>query len=170
MKGAAIVLLLVGILCGSSHGAMLERGTREVSVSGSLEQDDSTILTLVLTGGYFIRDNLEAGGSFELETAGRAYTQTHAGGLLEWNWNTKLPVVPYVGSYLGIVYATVETEGSDLAFELSGWAGAKCYLVENLAFGAQLQMWLATDDIYLTGNNEYGAMEWGFVLRTSFYF
>jgi hypothetical protein len=170
MKRVAIVCMLVAVLCGRSWGAMLVEGTREVSASGSLEQDDSTILTLAFTGGYFIRRALEVGGSLELETAGRAYTQTHVGGLLEWNWDTHLPVVPYVGTYVGLVYATVQDAGSDMAGEWSGWGGAKCYLLENLAFGAQIQIWMATNDIYLTGTHEYGSSEWGFVLRTCFYF
>lgn len=175
MKRLAVALGLVGFLSGQSPAAMLGEGTREVSVSGSLEQDDSTILTLAFTGGYFVRHALEVGGAIELETAGSAYTQTHFGGFAEWNWDTKLPVIPYAGTYLGAVYANVRDEGSDTAMEWSGWGGAKCYLMENLAFGAQLQFWMATDRIYATGSDghghtEYGSSEWGFILRTSFYF
>ena len=170
MKRIAIVCILTGFLCGASRGAMLGGGTREVSVSGSLDQDDTTILTLAFTGGYFIQNALEVGGSLELETAGRAYTRTHAGGFVEWNWDTKLPIVPYLGTYVGVVYASLEDEASNTAFEWSGWGGAKCYLLENLAFGAQMQVWMANDDIYVTGIGEHGSSEWGFVLRTSFYF
>lgn len=170
MKRVEFALLVAVLLCGSASGAMLSEGTREVSISGKLEQDETTVLTLALRGGYFFRYAVEGGGIFEIETAGSSYTQTRIGGFVEWNWDTELPVIPYAGTYAGIVHASVRGEGSDLAVECSGWAGAKCYLLENLAFGAQIQVWLATDDIYLTGSNDYGATEWSFILRTSFYF
>jgi len=170
MKKTAVVGMLVGVLCGPSVGAMLGEGTRDVTVSGSLMERDSTRAEFALTGGYFIRHALEVGGAMELVTSGSEYTRTHLGGLIEWNWDTKLPVVPYVGTYLGVVYASAEDKGSDMALELSGWAGAKCFVVENLAFGVQFQMWLATDDVYMTGTDDYGRSEGGIVLRTCFYF
>jgi hypothetical protein len=174
VKRFGIVVAAVVLAATQGMAAMLSQGTRELSLTGEASDNgDGMDLTLEASGGYFFMENIEGGGQVGVTYSDRddfttmLMTMGVAG---EYNYPVPdLLVVPYGGVGAAIGYWSWETDhadDSDVVLILSGWVGAKYYVVESLAIGCQLEMDFATDDIYDDGDS----MDWKFMLRTSFYF
>lgn len=175
MKRFGMLAAMAVVLAASqSMAAMLDQGTREVGLSGDLSDNgDGFDMNLEAFGGYFFMDKIEAGGRVTVaysdrdDLAAMLLTLGIAG---EYNYPVpELPVVPYGGAGVGVGYWSREVDradNSDMVFILSGWVGAKYFIVESLAIGCQFEVNVATDDIYDDGDSA----DWHILLRTSYYF
>jgi len=174
MKRFGLIAAAIVLAATQGMAAMLAEGTRELGVTGELSDNgDGMDMTLKLLGGYFFMNNIEAGGvvTHEYHSYGDlTRLVTTAGVMGEYNYpRPELPVIPYGGVGAGVAYWSMDNghaDDSDIAFILSGWVGAKYYVVESLAIGCQFEVDIATDDIYDDGDS----MDWKFMLRTNFYF
>ena len=168
--------LVIAMLCVTQvFGAMLGAGTRTLSVAGSVDKDSEVNINLSCMGGYFIMDNVEVGFMGALGWLdGGDWLTLGVGVFGEYNYplGEGSPIVPYAGAAAAIQHWSVDNDfadDSETAIEVAGYGGAKYYLVENLAIGAEVRVLLATEDIYV-GDDEMEAMDIVGLLRTTFYF
>jgi hypothetical protein len=184
----AIGVLVTGLVVTSQLVAApkLNEGTRELGVSGILGDTDGGIeMGVDAKAGYFMLDGLEAGvkvgwSYHSTDPDGSDYETSSAqfdvGAFGEYNFIIpNAPVVPYVGVGASIGYWSTETDAAGSAHDyddssfiliLSGWGGAKFFVVDSLSIGCQFELDIASDDIYDGGDS----MDWKFVLRTDYYF
>jgi len=175
MKRIIFALVISMVCMTQAFGAMLSQGTRELSVAGRIDQTDEMNVVIGVGGGYFVRDNVEAGVNVALSWLdGGDLLAFNAGVFGEYNivLGAVPNVVPYVGASAGFIHMAIDTDladDSETAIELIGYGGVKYYVVENLAIGTALRVMFATEDLYF-GDDEMEAMDWDIILRTSFYF
>ena len=175
MKRSLFTLVITMLCVTQGFGAMLGAGTRTLSVAGSVNQTSETDIDLSCMGGYFIRDNIEVGCAGGLGWRdGGDFLTLFAGVFGEYNYLLAAdnPVVPFAGASVGVAHWSFDDgtfDESETAIEVTGYGGAKYYLVENLAIGAELRVMVATEDIYV-GDDEMEGMDIVGLLRTSFYF
>lgn len=181
-------LLVAGFVVASQVIAApkLNEGTRQLGVSGELSDVEGGFATsLSGSGGYFLMDNVEVGVRANL-----SYTSSEegefestdmnlgAGAFGEYNFIVpNLPIIPYAGAGVGLTYWSWENKShghseddSKVVFVLSGWGGAKYFVVDTLAIGLQFEVDVASDDIYDANAEGADSMDWKFMLRTDFYF
>ncbi len=185
MKSNFYVAILTAFCVSQAFSAQLVSGTRQLSVGGSIDQTDKLNLRLNGNAGYFIMDQMEVGilGEWSM-LHGNDITTISAGAFSEYNilLADTDEIVPYLGASLSLKYASYDIAGnkdphlpntidqSNSALELCGYAGARYFMVENLAIGSALRLFFATDDIYYSDNGKFDAFNWDIILNTSFYF
>jgi len=156
-----------------AFGAMLAEGTRQISATGNITDTTDINVTLGVTAGYFVMDNLEIGTVCDVAALdGGDVTRWGVGAYGEYNFAISESVVPFVGLAAGYEYVSIDTafaDDSDSAFEIVGYGGVKYYIVENLAIGTAIRFMAASEDVYV-GDGEMEATDWDIILRTSFYF
>ena len=175
MKRTLFALVIAAFCVTQAFGAMLSAGTRTLSVAGSINQTDELNIDLSCLGGYFIMDNVEVGclgGVSWLD--GGDWLAIGVGVFGEYNFPLQegSPIVPYAGAAAAIQHVSFDVgddDDSDTAIEINGYGGAKYYLVESLAIGAEVRVMVATEDIYF-GDGEMESMDIIGLLRTTFYF
>jgi opacity protein-like surface antigen len=137
---------------------LLDDGTQELSVSGTIDIPESDEIDYDIEGsyGYFLRDGLEVGveiSGSDLDGADRI----EIGGFTEYNFRRDQTLVPYVGGGLGIASASFdETINLDtpiddedgLVFNVEG--GVKFFFVPYLAVSASIDFSVATEDLFET--------------------
>ncbi len=172
----SLFAFVVAMLCVTQvFGAMLGAGTRTLSVAGSIDQTDELNIALSCMCGYFVRDNVEGGCFGDIAwLEGGDLLSVGAGVFGEYNFPLEQgsPIVPYAGAAAALQHLSIDTDfmdESDTAIEIAGYGGAKYYLIENLAIGAEIRGMVATEDIYL-GDDEMESVNIVGLLRTSFYF
>ncbi len=166
----AVGLTILGMAV-QSYGAMIGAGTKEFRISGRCDTDDDLNISLECGVGYFFMSGVEAGMAGTISYTGSDdmdLTQLGLAGFGEYNYDTGTEMIPFAGATAGFKYWDLMTE-SDVVLECSIYAGAKYYLMESLSLGMQLQVWMATDDIYV-GDEEFTSTDWALVLSTRFYF
>ena len=175
MKRSLFALVIATFCVTQVFGAMLNAGTRTLSVAGRIDKDEDVNAALSCMGGYFVMDNVEVGALASVGwLAGGDLITIGAGVYGEYNLVLQegSPIVPYVGAQGAFAHVSFDDgdfDDSETAIELMGWGGAKFYLVENLAIGAALRVMVATEDIYF-GDGEMDSTDWDIILRTTFYF
>ena len=179
--------VLAVLLCAGdmTYGAMLSAGTRQLTVSGRLDQTEQVNFSLTGNAGYFIQDQLEVGVLGGLEMLhGNDVTTFAVGGFSEYNFllRDNENIVPFIGGSLSLKYASYDIAGnvdphlpnlidqSDFVIEIGGYAGARYFIMENFAIGSAVRLFFATGDIYFGDNAEFEAFDMDVVLNTSFYF
>jgi len=175
MKRIIFALAVTSICVSQTFGAMLSEGTRELQVSGRIDETEEFNFNLGVGAGYFIMDNVEIGSAL-------IWDMVHGGDLLNINFSVfgeynfpiaDLPnLVPYVGASAGLQYTSIdwgEEDTSDTALAVSGYGGLKYFVVENLAIGTAVRIFIATDDVYVDDTG-YDNTDWDVVVNTSFYF
>lgn len=147
-----MVAVLAVMLAGSAPASLLPAGTTELGVSGLLDFDTpaDTLITLDLSYGYFVQDNIEAGMSAYFRNDDN-YTLWSVGLFGEYNFDIGTGMMPFMGLDLSLAHAEggIPERESD-AVILGARGGAKYFVTEFLALSAQLVLEAATDDIFLT--------------------
>lgn len=149
MKKALAVLMSMAV---TSFGAMLQEGTRELGLAGSLDiaSADGTAIDLSASYGYFIADGLEIGVSgFWADSD--SVTSIGLGAFAEYHFATDSNLVPYVG--VGAGWGKTEIDIGDFsadddALVIAGEAGVKYFFVENIAISLAYVFEWATEDIF----------------------
>jgi len=159
------ILCLCGLLMIASTGyaqqttPMLDRGTKELSVSGRLELPDFEKIDYDIdtSYGYFFQDGWEVGVQLAASDFGGT-DRLDVTGFTEYNFNRESNIVPYVGGALGL--ATVDFDdglGLDSDLDDDGWifnveTGIKWFLRPYMAITTSIDFKVATDDIFATGD------------------
>lgn len=151
-----IAALLVVALAGSSYGAMLSAGTREIKVAGLVDFDtaDETLVIAQFFYGQFVMDYIEVGlrASF---TDSDSQTSWGIGAAAEYNFDLGTEMVPYVGVGVGITDVEVQDLQDDSAIVGSVEGGAKFFLAENIALSGAIVLEWATEDIYQEEEDDF---------------
>lgn len=163
-------LLGASCLAASTHSfaqdsdwtPMLDKGTKEVSVSGRLEFPDFEKIDydLDLSYGYFLRDGWEIGAQLGAADFG-GVDRLDVGIFTEYNFNRDSHWVPYVGAAIGLGSVSfddgdfdTETDLNDdegAVFDLE--AGVKWFVRPYMAISTAINFQLATDDVFATDNS-----------------
>lgn len=167
--------LVILVLAVQADAIMLNRGVRTLSVNGYLNYTTDLNLELAAKGGRFIKDFVQIGaigslawieGGDLLLLGGGAFGEISVPMYDHQLW------VPYYGGTCSLLYADLDTvwgESKDIVLQVSGYGGIKYFLLDNLAIGSDLEVKLATSDIYL-GNKKMRNFDWIINLSTRFYF
>jgi hypothetical protein len=141
---------------------MLQRGTQEIGLSGSLDfqQQSDVVIDLAARYGYFLYNNLEIGGFAEIAGDLESSFRYGFGGFAEYHFpyafGKASSLVPYVGGDVGLSFAHSDfTEDND-ALVFRPRVGLKWFFRENLAIDANLFVAVATDDLF---ENRRGHLE-----------
>ena len=137
---------------------MLERGTQELSLSGTLDLPDLDELDYDIEGsyGYFFRDGWEAGVAVSAADLG-GQDRIEVGAFTEYNFRRNQTLVPYVGGGLGIISAdfgddvvlgTPIDDEDGLVFNVEG--GVKFFLRRYMAISASIAFKVSTEDVFET--------------------
>ena len=103
-----------------------------------------------------------------MATRGSDDTRLQAGLFGEYNFDMGTYFVPYVG--LGADLGWWDSDmGDDSYVAFSAWGGGKYFLVEDLAIACQLQLWAASEVVYL-GDGRVENTDWALVLSTRYLF
>lgn len=140
-------LIILGAVNASAF--MLQQGTKEVGVDGTFDVDspDGSLLSADVRMGRFIQYGWLLGGELSLRNSD-SVTLIGGTGFSEWNFPMDSALVPFLGARLGLATADVDGVGSETALIVGGEAGGKLFLAENVAVSLQLNLDLATSDIF----------------------
>ena len=160
-----LVAAMVMALAVTASGQMLSAGTSELKVEGGIDFDtsDGTLIDFGILYGMYIYDYLEGGLALRL-TDSDSITVWRIGVFGQYDFDLGTELVPYLGAGLSLASyeATYDTvvvmadgtsvrsseEESDNAIVLSGTAGVKFYIAENVAISTALVLEWASEDIY----------------------
>ncbi len=151
------VFLALTVLATAAQAASLKQGTREIGVSGLLDPSGGDGADIMLAGsyGYFIQDNIEVGGGAGYADISISTTYSLYG-FGEYNFDLGGPMVPFAGAQLGWAKTEVDLglfEVDQDAVELALYGGAKYFLAENIAISGQLNLKVASEDIYVNDDD-----------------
>lgn len=156
---------------------MLDRGTKEISVSGRIEFPDWEEIDYDLDGsyGYFVRDGWEVGTQIGAADFGDV-DRVDVGLFTEYNFNRRKRWVPYIGAALGVGSVSFDDSfdaGSDLD-DGDGWVfevetGVKWFIRPYMAISTAINFQVATDDIFATDDNIEDNLS-TFLIGMRFYF
>lgn len=142
------LILLIALLGATAHAAALKADTQEFRAGGVFEPTSvaGSHFSTDLTYGYFVADEFEVGGHIKF-SHDDASSLFGAGPFIEYNFDLGSEFVPFVGVALDFASGDAHDQ-SRSAFALTGFAGGKFFLTENIAIGARIEMSVATDKIY----------------------
>lgn len=153
--GSFIIPLIAGTAWAQDEEPMLDRGTRELSISGQIDVPDLDEIDydLDFSYGYFFRDGWEAGIRISAADFGGADRAALAG-FTEFNFNRGGKWVPFIGGGLGLISADFEDEISlqseldedGVVFNVEG--GGKYFVRSYMAISLSIDFQLATEDIF----------------------
>lgn len=141
---------------------MLDKGTKEITVSGRLEFPDFDQLDYDLEGsyGYFLRDGWEIGAQVGAADSS-GVDRIDAGVFTEYNFNRQKRWVPYVGAAIGLGSVSfddgdIDTEtdlddGDGLVFDIE--TGIKWFVRPYMAISTAINFQFATDDVFATDDS-----------------
>ena len=170
LKGLVLLPLTIGAASALAASPMLNEGTQEIGLDGTLDFEyvDDFLIDINGSYGYFIQDNLEVGGvvGFTMSDNVEEYT---AGAFAEYNFTTGTQWVPYVGAAAEYAYASVANE-DESAFNFQVAGGVKYFIHPQVAFNVEVNYNMATEDIYVNENLEAQSDETNIIFGTSFYY
>jgi len=142
---ASLVVVLCAVMTVSA--AKLDKGTQELSVSGSAQDLDELQYEINVGYGYFIAPGLKFGGVVGYEAQDKD-SALRAGADVEYNFVGDSALVPFVGAGLSLAYVMPEEGDSDTSYVITPNAGVKYFVVDNLSIGARVQFHKADTDRY----------------------
>ncbi len=166
-----IVALVVGLMVVASAvlaaQPLMVQGVRELGVSGMLD-DNGEHLGLTLNGrfGYFVVDGIEAGVRGGVALRGSGDRNVTTGLFSEYNFDMGGSLVPHMGLGLGMGWSDVGTK-HDSYVEVEVWGGAKYFFIDYAAFGLDVALLYATEDVY---NGYDDPIDWILRLNTRWFF
>jgi len=165
-----VVLTAVFLVVASGAAAaqpLMVQGVRELGVSGLLD-DNGDHLGLMLDGrfGYFVVDGIEAGVYGGVALRGSGNRDVTIGLFSEYNFDMGGPMVPHVGLGVGTGWSDIGTK-HDNYVEIEAWGGMKYFFIDYAAFGFDLALQYATEDIY---NGYDDPIDWAIRLSTRWFF
>lgn len=171
------VFALIAVLCVASsavaQGPMLQRGTKELGLSGALDFENRGDTTLDLNAryGYFLQNAFEVGGFVELSGDFDEVFRYGLGGFAEWHFSTAMAnVVPYLGTDLALAFVDTDLGEDNAALIFRPRAGLKWFLRDYIAIDTNFFVALATDDLYQNDEDDLDSYDIGLNLGLRVYF
>jgi hypothetical protein len=160
-----------------AQDALLQRGTRELALSGAfdVQQEGDPVIDLTGRYGVFVRDFLEVGGFAEIAGDFDEAWRYGLGGFAEYHlphWAfLKAPyTLPYVGADLGLAFVDTDLGEDNAALIFRPRVGLKWYLRDYFAIDTSFFVALATDDLFLNEEDDLDPYDIGFRLGIRVYF
>jgi len=148
------------LLCAgeaSAQNRALQAGTRELSVAGSVNDNDGLNLYLRAGAGYFFFDRTELGviGSYSrAESSLGDWEALTLGVFAEYNFNLQTLLVPFIGVAASYADDNMEASSGIAVGSVSG--GARFFVSDNVSIGGNLEFSVASEDIYPSGTDPEG--------------
>jgi hypothetical protein len=176
-KNSMAVLVLVLVLCVASSALaqdqMLQRGTKELALSGAFDfehQGDPT-LDFNVRYGYFLQNRLEVGGFAEIAGDFDNVFRYGLGGFGEYHFAPIMAsTVPYVGADVALAFVDTDLGEDNAALVFTPRVGLKWFLREYIAIDTNFFVALATDDLYQNDQDDLDPYDIGLRLGLRFFF
>jgi hypothetical protein len=142
---------LLAALALNSHAATLTAETQELRLQGVLDPTtlNGSEVDLHVSYGYFFQDNIQAGGRISLVDNDEV-SLLGLGAFVEYNVDTGGEIMPFGEFLVSLANVDIDDTGGDsTAGIIELRAGAKYFLVENIAIAAAGVMAYSTDKIYV---------------------
>ena len=177
-------LLCVGVLtvvlgwAGSTTAQhpLLQRGTQELGVSGTLDFQQESRVVLDINGrfGYFLQQNLEIGGFAEVSSNFDEFSRYGLGGFAELHVPTWAflhgRAIPYAGADLGLEFVDTSLGEDNAALVFRPRFGLKWFVRDYFALDTHLFVAVATDDLFPNRKNHLDPYDIGIQLGLRIYF
>ena len=170
----AVVLGWGGSPMAQSH--LLERGTKELGLSGNLDLQQESRVVLNINGrfGYFPRNALEVGGFAEVQSNFNEFSRYGLGGFAELHVPDLAilqgQAVPYVGADLGLAFVDTSLGEDNAALIFRPRVGLKWFIRDYFAIDTNLFVAVATDDLFPNKKNSLDPYDVGLQLGLRIYF
>jgi hypothetical protein len=140
---------------------MLQRGTKELSLSGlfDFENEGDALIDIRAGYGFFPRDYLEVGGivqiagdfddTFRYELGG--FAEYH---IIQWAFLRMPRAVPYLGADLSLSFVDSDITEDNAALLFRPRAGVKWFIRDYFAIDTSLFFAIATDDLFPNGEDD----------------
>jgi hypothetical protein len=159
-----------------AQSPLLQRGTQELGLSGTLDIQQESRAVLDLSGrfGYFPRENLEIGGFAEVSSNFNEFSRYGLGGFAEFH----VPrfallqgrAIPYVGADLGLEFVDTSLGEDNAALIFRPRIGLKWFVRDYFAIDTNVFVAVATDDLFPNKRNDLDPYDVGIQLGLRIYF
>lgn len=174
MKKIISMFIVAGLAGATAFGAMLNQGTRELSVAANLDRDS---IMGEISFGQFVRDGMilgvgAGGGYMDFGHGSEAY---EIGGDVfgQYHFDMAGAVIPFVGVSGGIGYAKIKIKdmGSESETGLIGEAqfGVKSFIAENIAIAFYGFFDVSNKEVF-TDKDEMKKTDYGLRIGMNSYF
>jgi hypothetical protein len=170
----AVGLGWVGIV--RAQGPLLQQGTKELGLTGSLDIQRESRAVLDLSGrfGYFLKDNLELGGFAEVSSNFNEFSRYGLGGFAELHvpsWAIlQGRAIPYVGADLGLQFVDTSLGEDNAALVFRPRIGLKWFVQDYFAIDTNVFVAVATDDLFPNKKHDLDPYDVGIQLGLRIYF
>ena len=170
----AVVLGWAGSPMAQSH--LLERGTKELGLSGNFDVQLESRAVLNLSGrfGYFPRQDLEIGGFAEVATNFNEFSRYGLGGFAEYHisgWAfLQGRAVPYAGADLGLAFVDTSLGEDNAVLIFRPRIGLKWFIRDYFAIDTNVFVAVATDDVFPNKRHDLDPYDVGILLGLRIYF
>ena len=176
-KRSMVVFALAVAICvassASAQDPLLQRGVKELALSGSFDFEQEGNPAIDLTGryGYFIQNLLEVGGFAEIAGDFDDVFRYGLGGFAELHFSPIMAsAVPYLGADLSLAFVDTDLAEDNAALVFRPRAGVKWFLREYVAIDTGFFVALATDDLFQNNRNDLDPYDIGLRLGLRVYF
>ncbi len=146
-----LLALMVGIVfvAGSTYGAMISEGTRELAVQGELqfESEAGTAFDFDIKLGQFVAHGVQVGVLGGIAD-NDFLTAWGAGVFGEYNHDLGTELVPFVGVSGSYLRVDPDVGSSEDAFVVGAEAGGKYFIAQNIAISLSYLFEWATEDMF----------------------
>src|SRR5688500_15683529 len=169
-----VVLGWVGNTRAQSH--LLERGTKELGLSGTLDFEQESRVVLDVSGrfGYFLQQNLEVGRFAEVSSNFNEFSRYGLGGFAEDHvsrWALlQGRTIPYAGAELGLQFVDTDLGDDNAALIFRPLVGLKWFVRDYFAIDTNVFVAVATDNIFPNKKNDLDSYDIGIQLGLRIYF
>jgi hypothetical protein len=170
----AVVLGWVGNPLAQSP--LLQRGTKELGLSGNLDFEQESRVVLNISGrfGYFPQTDLEIGGFAEVASNFNEFSRYGLGGFAEYHLSTwalmRGRTIPYAGADLGLQFVDTDLGEDNAALIFRPRIGLKWFVADYFAIDTNFFVAVATDDIFPNKRNDLDPYDVGVLLGLRIYF
>jgi hypothetical protein len=166
MKKIAVLAMLGLTLAAAAQEPvlMIDKGSKEVGISGLLNFDteNGTLVDFTGTYGYFVMDLIEV-GAIGLVVDNDVTTLWGGGVFVEGDYDLGTEWFPYAAISAEFNSTDFEladgSSGSSEAFAIGVWGGIKYFFITNAALDIRLAYRMATDEIYAK-DDELDSDDW----------
>ena len=159
-----------------AQGPLLQRGTKELGLSGTLDFQQESRAVLDINGrfGYFPQNNLEIGGFAEVASNFNEFSRYGLGGFAELHVPDLAilqgQAVPYVGADLGLAFVDTSLGEDNAALIFRPRIGLKWFIRDYFAIDTSVFVAVATDDIFPNKRHDLDPYDVGIQLGLRIYF
>jgi hypothetical protein len=176
-KISMVVFALVVVLCVTSSAMaqdpMLQRGTKELGLSGAFdfEHEGDPAIDLNVRYGYFLQNRFEVGGFAEVAGDFDDVFRYGVGGFAELHFAPMMSsTIPYVGADLALAFVNTDLGEDNAGLTFRPRVGLKWFIRDYVAIDTNFFVALATDDFYQNNRDDLDSYDIGINLGLRIYF